>query len=216
MVNNYNVDKSLFDHIFNIPIIGKYDIDELLTGSVSEDVEDELYEIIDRKINRNKNGENLWSKDDIAKYETFDEIDDDELALSEDSELYSLIKGDDKDLDIFPKSTWCELIKSNAAIIYNHDFLRDALNDDSNNLSKDKLLKKYIIILKDILTHERVHCNNAYLINEPNSESLNGAEENIRYDIEDSAIHTSYSYYWKNNNEVMVETISRMISNYEK
>lgn len=189
----YDVDESFFDHIFEVPVLGRYDSDELATTSLSTKTEDELYEIINQEINR----DDMWESDDVAIYVNLDEIDD--LSESE-------------------KSEWYNLINCNAAIIYNNSFFENAIKADSSKLSEKEVFDKYQHILSDTLTHERIHINNAYLdidLENNTSESLNGAEANLRYDIEDIDDYQEYESYWKDNNEVMVEIITRMMSNYE-
>lgn len=189
----YGIDESFFDHLFEVPVLGRYDSDELATTSLSTKSEDELYEIVDQAINR----DDMWKDGDVAKYVTLDEIDD--LSESE-------------------KSEWYNLIRYNAAIIYNNSFFENAMKADSSKLSEKEVFDKYQHILSDTLTHERIHINNAYLdidLENGTSESLNGAEANLRYDIEDADKYQEYERYWEDNNEVMVETITRMISNYQ-
>ncbi len=218
----YGVDESVFNHIFEIPIIGRYDADEVVTTGLSTKTEDELYEIIDNTIN----GYDVWKDDDGGKYINFDEITS--LSKSEINELYNLID-------------------YNAVIVYNDLLFRERIDKDSKRLSEEDLVNKYLMIIKETLTHERVHVNNAYLdiflnhmtradienemaslgkdeeeaeyiihsdtINfRENVVSLNGAEVNSLKMKDDNQ---EYIEFWNDNNEVMVETICQMMSNYK-
>lgn len=242
----YGLDTSLYEHIFEIPVIGRYDADELVTTALSTKTEDELFEIINEEINKKEAWKN---NNDIAIYMNFDDIND--LNQKEKEELYSITK-------------------FNAVIVYNYSLLKDLIKRDSKKLTEEELFNKYLKIMKETITHERIHINNAYMdiylekvnikdLNEEqekddseseiehiensdtiqypnikglniaeknakthkneqlmreNIEELNGAEANLRYDIDLMEI-SDYEEYWENNNEVLVETITQMISNYE-
>ena len=229
----YGVDECVFKHIFEIPIISRYDTDEIVTTSISTKTEDELYRIVNSAIN----GENMWiDGEDVAAYVNFDEID--YLNSYEKSELY-------------------DLIKYNAVIVYNDEFFKKAIDKDSNKLSEEELYNKYKGKMKKAFTHERVHVNNAYydislvkmtkeeLDNEraigfdeneeifpynENADVFPYSEEDYYEGMREEQQHSNgaetinddtdniydYEDYWRDNNEVMVETIERMMANYEK
>ena len=228
----YGVDENVFDHIFEIPVIGRYDADELVNISLSSKTEDELYEIVNEAIN----GKEIWdNEEEIAKYINFDEI---------------------SDLNKTERREWYDSLKYNAAIVYNDELLNKIIKSSSKKLSETELFDKCKKILKETITHERVHINNSYYdinlkkmtgkeINEEKAFSydedkdededeyeeiinyygdsnyqgmmeyeneLNGAES-----FEDNIDKNGFAYedYWRNNNEVIVEIIARMMSNYE-
>ena len=158
----YGVDESIFDHIFEVPVIGRYDTDIIVTTPLKSKTEDELFEIVNEAIN----GDKKWENDDVAQYINFDEIE----KLSETE-----------------KDEWYNIIKNNVAIVYNDILLKKSIDSDSKKLSEKKLYDKYKKIMKETITHERVHVNNAYCdvdLKNKNVELLNGAEANLRYDID--------------------------------
>lgn len=232
----YGVDENIFEHIFGIPVIGRYDADEIVTTSLSTKTEDELLEMVNEAIN----GKDVWNdKEDVAKYFNLDES----IKLNPQERI-----------------EWDNLIKENTVIVYNNVLFNESIKADSSKLSKEELYNKYKRIMKESITHERVHINNAYydinlvkmtkqeienekelFFNEDEEilsynedaevlpyskdayyegmreeqQELNGAESSPRYDIDDSLEHEKYIDYWKDNNEVMVEAITQMMSNYE-
>lgn len=226
----YGVDEGVFEHIFEVPIISRYDAAEFADTSLSTKTDDELFEIVNEEIN----GEKIWDdKEDIAKYINFDEI-------------ASLSKSERRE--------WYDIIKYNAAIVYNDELITKRINRDSKKIPETELYEIYEKILKETLTHERVHINNAYY--DINLKKMTGeeveAEKAFSYDedkgeyeyedileyhgdghyqgmmehedelngaesLEDDIDKNGFGYddYWKENNEVMVEIITRMMSNYK-
>ena len=89
----YGLDTSLYEHIFEIPVIGRYDADELVTTSLSTKTEDELFEIINEEINKKE----VWKDNDIAIYMNFDDIND--LNQKEKEELLKVIEKEIGSLD---------------------------------------------------------------------------------------------------------------------
>lgn len=214
----YNVDEYVFEHIWEIPIIASWEGDTLITTPLSTKTEDELLDIVDEVIDREL-GEQHGCFISLNKMES--EFTDEEIE-----EWKNKLDSGETALDY------------NAIIVYNEKELKKFYIDIEKENSKrtkpktqEELEQNFTAYVKEVMTHERCHLNANYLLMEvekfieegKEKEALNSSEVNgaSLTDIEQDDIISSdkdtsiISKYNEERNEVLIDTLSQMMSNYK-
>jgi len=209
----YGVDKCVFDHIWEVPVIAPWDGDTLITTPLSTKTEDELLDMLDEFI-----AEELGDEDGcfISLNKMSDEFTDEEL------EEWQKINSEKLVLDY------------NAIIVYNDSKLQKQYKElieanfaKSKPKTEEELDQILINYVKGVITHERCHLNANSLIiemeegiDEESVSEVNGASLT---DIEQSDIITSSKkgtgiiyQYNKVRNECLIDTLSQMMHNYQE
>lgn len=207
--NVYGVDESLFDHLWEVPVIAPWDGDKFVTTSLSTKTKEEILEIVDEFIDSElEDADGCFIP--LEKMEI--EFTDEELE-----EIKTKLDRGELKLDY------------DAIIVYNETKLKkqykELLQENSTKgKSQEKVDKIFLNYLKSIITHERCHLNVSYLINEVRnnnfvSEEINGAE--ISSWEEDDLVaekrNTIIEQFKRTErNEVFVDTLSQMINKYQE
>ena len=217
----YGVDKCVFDHMWDVPIIAPWDGDTLVTTSLSTRTEEELLDMVDGFI--------------------ADELGDAEGCFISLSKMESDFT--EEELEEWQKKLDSGEVKLdyNAIIVYNERLLKKQykeLIEENSKKSKPKTQEEldqiFVNHLKEIITHERCHLNANYLVteidryidlddgkektelsaSEVNGASLTNIEQsNVISSDGDTAIINKYN---DERNEVLVDTLSQMMSVYEE
>lgn len=237
----YNIDESVFDHLWTIPIIASYAGDALISTTLSTKGEDDILDILDNAI-----AEHLGNSE--ATFISFE-------SLSE--------KFDDNEIEEYrQKINNNELTEDfNAFITYNESALKKQFKEliqknDKNayKLNLEELEKNFIEYAAKIFTHEICHLNantlqmtltpfpeaeeidydmyykeklidfNSKDIKDGTlppkgyytTEELNGAEEPHEEIINDKKQFSDLKNPYSNENEVLLETFSDMIFAYKE
>ena len=216
----YGVDESIFDNIWEVPVIASWEGDTLVNTPLSTKTEEELIDIVDEFIANQLGKANACfiSLDKLAVEFTVEELE----------EWQKKIDSGELKLDY------------NAIIIYNERELQKFYKELSNNKSKtqEELDQIFVNYVKGDITHERCHLNANSLVVEVRdnkfvSEEINGSETSS-WEIDDSigieksdqsgyleedeilfdslALMKRYEF----RNEVLVDTLSQMMSDYEE
>lgn len=212
----YGVDKCVFDHIWDVPVIAPWDGDTLITTALSTKTEDELLEILDEFI-----------ADELA--------DEDGCFISLDK-----LKGEftEEELEEWQNKSVGEKLNYNAIIVYNTSQLqklyKELIKENSAKLepkTQEELDQSFVDYVKGVITHERCHLNANYLVTEVDKymekgvekaelifSEVNGAsltdieQDDIITSERDSAIIYKYN---RERNEVLVDTLRQMMNNYQ-
>ena len=205
----YGVDESMFNHIWEVPVIAPWEGDTLVTTALSTKTEDELLDIVDNFIANELGNEDgcFISLDKMAV-----EFTDEELE-----EWKKKLDSGELKLDY------------NAIIVYNDANLqkqyKELLQSDSaKTKSQEELEKVFVEYVKGVITNERCHLNANYYVtevknNEFSSEEINGSDmssweqdDHITGKKDTRVDQTDYS----DRNEVLVDTLSQMMNNYQE
>lgn len=211
VIGIYGVDKCVFDHLWDVPVIAPWDGDALITTSLSTKSKDELLDIVDEFIaNELKDADGCFIS--LAKMAV--EFTDEELEEWQ----KKLDSGELK-------------LAYNAIIVYNESELqkqyRELIKANSTKAkpkTQEELDKIFVDYVKGVITHERCHLNANYLVtevrnNEFVSEEMNGSEISS-WEQDDLLTGKGNSRVdqadYSDRNEVLVDTLSQMMNNYQE
>lgn len=205
----YNVEDYVFEHLWKVPVIAPYEADTIIESTLTTKSEDDIIEILDESIN-----EELGASDGCFIYL-------DKLAVN---------------FEIEEIEEWKNKIERgevkqdcNAIIVYNERELRklykEAIKKVGQGKTQEEQDNKFLEYVKKVITHERCHLNSNYLTMEKE-----GSEEYAGYvnaasltDIEvdgitdDKSMDTAIINKYNNErNEVLVDTLSQIMSKYEE
>ena len=149
----YDVNKSIFNHIWKVPVISPFDRDILVKTSLSTKTKEELLDIVDNFINNELgNAEGCFiSLNKMQSYFTEQEL----------KEWQEKINSEELKLDY------------NAIIVYNESKLQkdykelEQINSTKANPKTQEELEQFFTnYIKGIITHERCHLNANCLVTE--------------------------------------------------
>lgn len=198
----YAVDENIFEHLWNVPIISSLEDDVIIKTTLSTKNEDDILAILDDVID-DEMGESE------ACFIPFDkltiEFEDDEI-----NEYKSKIANSEITEDY------------NAFIVYNEPVINKIYKKfenkyitAENDSEKDRFENNFIKYMSSVFTHERCYLNtNTLLCNIHNpdlDELVNGAEVSFSEHEEDERYDFAEC---ENHNEVLIETLATMITNY--
>ena len=204
----YDVDETVFEHLWDIPIIPSYKGDSLITTTLSTKDEDDILDILDEVI-ESKLGESE------AVFIPFDALEF-EFEDDEKEEYKSRLNNGEIEENF------------NAFIAYNESKLKKELKElfehNNNKLhqkTEEELHSIFIEYAAKIFTHERCHLNANTLqviLKEfdPNMEDFEKEELEITEEINGAMGSFDSKNDYNNENEVLLETLSDMIFAYEE
>ena len=204
----FDVDETVFEHLWDVPIIPSYKGDSIISTTLSTKDEDDILDILDKVIESALGN----SKAAFVSFNSFAE----EFEVDEIAEYHSKLNNEEIEENF------------NAFIVYNESKLKKALkelfehnNDKLHKKTEEELNSMFIEYAAKIFTHERCHLNANTLeviLKEfdPNMEDFEKEELEIIEEINGAMD----SYDSKNDrgheNEVLLETLSDMIFAYEE
>lgn len=198
--NIFHTDTNLWNHLRNTPIISNLQSKDIISTTLSTKNEKEIHSILDTCIE--------------------DELGDSEAAFIPFEKL--AIEFSDEEINEYKNSIINE--NYNAFIVYNEYKIKNHLkelieenNKKVNKKSENELDNLFINYTSEIFTHEICHLNaNILACDTKNSdldELVNGSELS-QSNIDDNVALSDF-YKWSNRNEVLIDTLSKMIHNYQ-
>lgn len=204
----YDVDETVFEHLWDVPVIPSYKGDSLITTTLSTKDEDDILDILDEVI------ESKLGKSE-AVFIPFDALEF-EFEDDEKEEYKSRLNNGEIEENF------------NAFIAYNESKfkkdLKELFDSNDNKLHKkteEELHSIFIEYAAKIFTHERCHLNANTLqviLKEfdPNMEDFEKEELEITEEINGAMGSFDSKNDYNNENEVLLETFSDMIFAYKQ
>ena len=191
------VDASEWNRLWNVPILASYDFDSLISEDLSEDERAVALDII--QYNIEEEIKDATSKDVTnAVCIPFEYINDENG--NNDELVKRAIENDNFSEVIF---YFIPEIKKT---------LKEYTEKESETFSIEELKDSIVSLITEILIHERCHANSIYRIKDNENEDVAIYGARGTYDAVDE---TEKVYFYKDQDEILTDTIARMMNLYK-